>query len=117
MLSREQQLLDMVNRMGIYLSSRDASFWDVEYFAQVLDVEYPELMSVFTQQGKDVFQSSIKASPVGMQILQNELGLKFVEALFELIQNPEPDAETAAAEVLPSIEPPKRGRRVEKNLN
>lgn len=115
-MSREQQLLDMVNRLGMYLSSRDTQFWEPEYFFQVLEVEYPELLAVFNSQSKDIFVSSIKGSPVGIQIMNQEIGMKFVEAIFELIQNPPKDDDIPEVPEATIVDNPTKRRRVEKPM-
>lgn len=108
--STEQLLMDLLNRIGLYLTSRETP--NAEYILEVMDEEYSPVVDLFSRLPKDQILSTIGAYPLGQQLLKIPNAQLFLESLIDAIKNPQEGEEDLSEQGLPLAQevPAKRKR-------
>ena len=98
--STEQLLIDLLNRIGLYVTSHEPSKLNIDsdqdgisdaagYFLDVIEQEYSPVGSLWYQLPKEQILQTLTAYPVGQQLLQHEPAKLFIESLINAIKNQE----------------------------
>lgn len=88
-INTEALLMDLLNRLGLYLSTHDPATYQLDHWIDVVFEEYGPVASILQQLPKERIMEVLKSSSIGIQLLSIPNSQLFIEALIDEIKRPE----------------------------